>query len=77
MKITIHEVTFTVSFDSDHYQMSAEMAAMMVRECEWAAHRVNNYYQPSKPICEPPDPIHDLHEDDGLNDVTVHHDDPF
>ena len=50
MKITIHEVTLTVSFNSDESMQAAEMAAMLVRECECAAHRVNTYFQPVEPV---------------------------
>lgn len=71
MKVTIHEVTFTVGFNSEDSMLSAEMAAMLVRECEWAAHKVNEYFQPSKPIT----PIPDCSVEPDPNEVG--HDDPF
>lgn len=76
-KITVHEVTLTVSFDSDNHQEAAEMAAELVRECEWAARRINDRRNPfvfERPVYSPPCP-HDDGADDGGE--MVHHDDPF
>ena len=70
MKIAIHEVTFTVSFSHDDYLLSAEMAAMLVRECEQAEHKVNEYFQPPKPAYQP---VEVCERKEG----EVHHDDPF
>ncbi|WP_163098673.1 hypothetical protein GL267_008675 [Acidithiobacillus ferrianus] len=73
-KITIHEITLSVSFDSDNYQEAAEMAASLVRDCEWAAYKINESHNPRE---RPAPVVADSY--DWLNgcDDTVHHDDPF
>lgn len=49
------------------------MAASLVRDCEWAARKINESRNaqpaPQEPILDP--------NVDWLNDMTVHHDDPF
>lgn len=49
MKLTIHAITMSISFDTEHHQEAAEMAASLVRECEWAARKINDSHQPFKP----------------------------
>lgn len=58
-QITIHEITLSVRFDSDNHQEAAEMAASLVRECEWAALRINEARNP-QPAPQPPEPITDF-----------------
>lgn len=72
-RITIHAITLSVNFDSVNHQEAAEMAASLVRECEWAALRINKERNP-QPAPQPPEPITDF---DLLDDGSVRHDDPF